>query len=163
IVLQLGHLSNPEYALEIYKTQWQTFGHQVLGIPITEIAEVIDPLIIQVHTNPKIQFANLTVRLREDFINKRIIISPFTVKEQYSLLYNELVELIHRFERDEHQLIQIDFVVELGHLYIREIKPGKYTDDAALKIAVDMANSKLINKSDAIKRVSTATFNRVIY
>ena len=47
----------------------------------------------------------------------------------------------------------LEFTVEDGRLYILQTRNGKRTGHAAVRIAVDMVEEKLISKRDAVKRI----------
>src|SRR5205814_4190279 len=47
----------------------------------------------------------------------------------------------------------LEFTVEDGRLYILQTRNGKRTGHAAVRIAVDMVDEKLISKKDAVRRV----------
>jgi pyruvate,orthophosphate dikinase len=48
----------------------------------------------------------------------------------------------------------VEFTIEEGTLYMLQTRNGKRTARAAIKIAVDQANEKLISKVDALQRVT---------
>ena len=47
----------------------------------------------------------------------------------------------------------LEFTVEDGRLYILQTRNGKRTGHAAVRIAVDMVDEKLISKKDAVRRI----------
>ncbi len=47
----------------------------------------------------------------------------------------------------------LEFTVEDGRLYILQTRNGKRTGHAAVRIAVDMVDEKLIDKKDAVRRI----------
>ena len=57
----------------------------------------------------------------------------------------------------------MEFTVEEGTLYMLQTRTGKRTPAAAFRIAVDMANEKLISKEDALLRIKSEDIERLFY
>lgn len=57
----------------------------------------------------------------------------------------------------------IEFTIEKGKLYILQTRNGKRTAKAALKIALDMVDQGLINKEEALLRISPASISQLIH
>ena len=56
-------------------------------------------------------------------------------------------------EKHFKDMQDLEFTVEAGRLYILQTRNGKRTGHAAVRIAVDMVEEKLISKRDAVKRI----------
>jgi len=56
-------------------------------------------------------------------------------------------------EKHFKDMQDLEFTVEAGRLYILQTRNGKRTGHAAVRIAVDMVQEKLISKRDAVKRI----------
>ncbi len=69
------------------------------------------------------------------------------VAGQFSAIAKQL-ELHHRDMQD------MEFTVEKGKLWILQTRAGKRTAQAAVRIAVDLANDGLISREEAVRRVS---------
>src|SRR5258705_13458401 len=57
----------------------------------------------------------------------------------------------------------MEFTVENGTLYMLQTRTGKRTPAATFRIAVDMANEKLITKEEALLRVKPEDIERLFY
>src|SRR5947199_6058261 len=57
----------------------------------------------------------------------------------------------------------MEFTVEEGKLYMLQTRTGKRTPAAAFRMAVDMANEKLITNEDAILRIRPEDIERLFY
>src|SRR5262250_1488129 len=57
----------------------------------------------------------------------------------------------------------MEFTVEDGKLYMLQTRTGKRTPAAAFKMAVDMANEKLITKQEALVRIKPEDIERLFY
>jgi pyruvate,orthophosphate dikinase len=68
--------------------------------------------------------------------------------------YKQFMEITARLEKHYTDMQDVEFTVERGKLWMLQTRVGKRTAKAAVKIAVDMANEKLITKEQAVLRVS---------
>jgi pyruvate,orthophosphate dikinase len=67
--------------------------------------------------------------------------------------FQEYAEMLERHYRDMQDM---EFTIEQGTLWVLQTRDGKRTAQAAVRIAVDMADEGLITKEEAIMRVSPA-------
>ena len=68
-------------------------------------------------------------------------------------LYGELLEVAEGLEGHFRDMQDFEFTVERGKLYLLQTRSGKRTAQAAVRIAVEMAEEGLITKEEAILRV----------
>ncbi|HEX4903076.1 MAG TPA: putative PEP-binding protein, partial [Acidimicrobiales bacterium] len=66
----------------------------------------------------------------------------------------ELAEIARRLEEHHREMQDMEFTVEDGRLWLLQTRTGKRTAQAAVRIAVDMADEGLITKPEAVGRVS---------
>src|SRR5215217_4945384 len=79
--------------------------------------------------------------------------TPLEIDEMAKRLptaYAELMETQDRLERHFHDMQDIEFTVERGHLYLLQTRTGKRTASAAVRIATDMVNEGLIDQQMAV-------------
>jgi pyruvate, orthophosphate dikinase len=67
--------------------------------------------------------------------------------------HRELISVMDGLESHFRDMCDIEFTIEKGQLFILQTRAGKRTAPAAVKIAVDMVNEGLIDRSTAISRV----------
>src|SRR5437762_59872 len=67
--------------------------------------------------------------------------------------HNELMKVRSILERHFKDMQDLEFTVEDNRLYILQTRNGKRTGHAAVRIAVDMVDEKLITKKDAVRRI----------
>src|SRR5438046_1892046 len=67
--------------------------------------------------------------------------------------HKELMNVRGILERHFKDMQDLEFTVEENRLYILQTRNGKRTGHAAVRIAVDMVDEKLITKKDAVKRI----------
>jgi pyruvate,orthophosphate dikinase len=67
--------------------------------------------------------------------------------------HEELMKVRALLERHFKDMQDLEFTVEDNRLYILQTRNGKRTGLAAVRIAVEMVEEKLISKEDAVKRI----------
>jgi pyruvate,orthophosphate dikinase len=67
--------------------------------------------------------------------------------------HKELMKVRAILERHFKDMQDLEFTVEENRLYILQTRNGKRTGHAAVRIAVDMVDEKLITKKDAVRRI----------
>src|SRR6476660_2325488 len=78
-------------------------------------------------------------------------------------VYAQLDKVRIRLEKHYTDMQDMEFTVEDGTLYMLQTRTGKRTPAAAFKIAMDMANEKLISKEDAVLRIKPEDIERLFY
>ncbi len=76
-----------------------------------------------------------------------------TLEEIMPVVYKQLFEIQRRLEVHYKDMQDIEFTIEKGTLYMLQCRVGKRNGIAAVRIASDMYNSKLIDAKTAIMRV----------
>lgn len=76
-----------------------------------------------------------------------------TLEETMPVVYKQLFEIQRRLEVHYKDMQDIEFTIEKGTLYMLQCRVGKRNGIAAVRIASDMYNSKLIDAKTAIMRV----------
>jgi pyruvate,orthophosphate dikinase len=77
--------------------------------------------------------------------------------------YAQLEKVRVKLEGHYKDMQDMEFTIEEGKLYMLQTRTGKRTPSAAFKIAMDMANEKLITKEDAILRIKPEDIDRLFY
>ncbi|MEA3421548.1 MAG: pyruvate, phosphate dikinase, partial [Acidobacteriota bacterium] len=85
------------------------------------------------------------------------------LKEQNSVIYEELLSIRDRLEKHYRDMQDIEFTIEDKKLYILQTRNGKRTAFAAIKVALDMVEEGLISKREAVMRVSTDGLNQLLH
>ncbi len=67
--------------------------------------------------------------------------------------HKELLKVRATLEKHFRDMQDLEFTVEENRLYILQTRNGKRTGLAAVKIAVDMVNEKVISKEEAVRRI----------
>ena len=77
--------------------------------------------------------------------------------------YAELRRIYNTLERHYRDMQDLEFTVEQGKLWMLQTRNGKRTAKAALRIAVELANEKLISKEEAVLRVEPLTLDQLLH
>ena len=77
--------------------------------------------------------------------------------------YKELLSTQERLERHFHDMQDIEFTVERGRLYLLQTRTGKRTAAAAIRIASDMVDEKLIAPNTAVQRVAPDQLDQLLH
>ncbi len=83
--------------------------------------------------------------------------ATFPVEQMAETLPNawkQFVEITTKLEQHYRNMQDVEFTVERGTLWMLQTRDGKRTAQAAVRIAVDMADEGLINREEAVMRVT---------
>ena len=77
--------------------------------------------------------------------------------------YQQFLAICDKLERHYHEMQDVEFTIEQGKLWMLQTRDGKRTAKAAVKIAVDMANERLISKETAILKVTPEQVDTLLH
>ena len=86
-----------------------------------------------------------------------------SLEEVMPAAYKQLRGVADKLERHYRDMQDIEFTIERGTLYMLQTRNGKRTAHAAVKIAVDMVNEKLIDRDTAVKRVEPGSLDTLLH
>ena len=78
-------------------------------------------------------------------------------------IYLELNTIRINLEQHYRDMQDIEFTIEEGKLWMLQTRTGKRTGGAAIRIAVDMVNEKLISKEESIIRISPNQIDELLH
>ncbi|HRI52388.1 MAG TPA: pyruvate, phosphate dikinase [Pseudomonadota bacterium] len=78
------------------------------------------------------------------------------LRDKWPTLYTEFCQICEQLERHYHDVQDIEFTVERGTLWILQTRDAKRTAQAAVRIAVEMAEAGQITRDQALLRVTPA-------
>ncbi len=80
---------------------------------------------------------------------------PLTAMRQHlPQVHDELGDVLRRIERHYRDLCDVEFTVQEGRLQILQVRAGKRSAIAAVRIAIDLANEGLIGRDEAVRRIT---------
>ncbi|HOW29092.1 MAG TPA: pyruvate, phosphate dikinase [archaeon] len=89
---------------------------------------------------------------------------PITdLQKKMPKVYAEFVSIYQKLEKHYKDMLDMEFTIEDGKLYMLQVRVGKRTAKAAVQIAVDMVSEKLISKDEAILRVDPNSLNQLLH
>ena len=86
-----------------------------------------------------------------------------SLEEAMPEVFTQLDDVRHRLERHYGDMQDLEFTVQQNKLYMLQTRSGKRTAEAALKIAVQMAEEELITESEALDRVAPESLDQLLH
>ncbi|MDE3241792.1 MAG: pyruvate, phosphate dikinase [Nitrospirota bacterium] len=77
--------------------------------------------------------------------------------------YKDLVKTYRTLEKHYRDMLDLEFTIQEGKLYMLQTRVGKRTGIAAVRIAVDMVKEGLISKNEAVLRVGPEQLSQYLY
>jgi pyruvate,orthophosphate dikinase len=77
--------------------------------------------------------------------------------------YKQFMEVTAVLEKHYRDMQDVEFTIERGRLWMLQTRNGKRTANAAVKVAVDMANEGLINREEALMRVTPKQVDALLH
>ncbi len=77
--------------------------------------------------------------------------------------YKELCDIRSILEKNYHDMLDIEFTIQDGKLYMLQCRVGKRTGVAALTMAMDMLKEGLIDESEVVMRISPAQLDELLH
>lgn len=84
------------------------------------------------------------------------------LKESDIKSYNQLVDIREKLEQHYHDMLDVEFTIQNGKLYMLQCRVGKRTAMAAIKIAYDMVQEGMITPDEAIMRIEPNQLNQLL-
>jgi pyruvate,orthophosphate dikinase len=82
--------------------------------------------------------------------------------EKNPVIYKQLDRIRHTLEKHYRDMMDVEFTIQEGKLYMLQCRVGKRTAFAAIKIAVDMVGEKLISDREALGRIEPDQLNQLL-
>jgi pyruvate,orthophosphate dikinase len=92
--------------------------------------------------------------------------TPLPVKELEKFMpqaYRDLETTYKKLERHYRDMLDLEFTIQEGKLYMLQTRVGKRTGVAAVRIAVDMVKEGLITKKEALQRIGPDQLAQYLY
>jgi pyruvate,orthophosphate dikinase len=77
--------------------------------------------------------------------------------------FKELTRIYGILERHYRDMQDLEFTVEKGKLWMLQTRSGKRTARAAIRIAVELANERLITREEAVTRIEPGTLDQLLH
>jgi pyruvate,orthophosphate dikinase len=83
--------------------------------------------------------------------------------EKIPVAYRELQTIYKKLERHYKDMLDLEFTIQEGKLYMLQTRVGKRTAASAVRIAVDMVKEKLIDQKTAIQRIDPQQLDQLLH
>lgn len=77
--------------------------------------------------------------------------------------YKEFIELAMKLENHYRDMQDMEFTIEEGKLYFLQTRNGKRTAQAAIQIACDLVDEKLITPEEAVLRIDAKSLDQLLH
>ncbi len=104
---------------------------------------------------PEIEGDYLTNAQGEDVVAGIRATKPIAaLKGEMPKIYAQFERICKKLERHYREVQDIEFTIERGKLWMLQTRDAKRTAQAAVRIAVELANERLISRAEAVQRVT---------
>ncbi len=86
-----------------------------------------------------------------------------SLRESLPGAYKDLIKTQRILEKHYRDMLDLEFTIQEGKLYMLQTRVGKRTGIAAVRIAVDMVREGLIDRKEAVKRVAPEQLSQYLY
>jgi pyruvate, orthophosphate dikinase len=90
-------------------------------------------------------------------------LDALSLEEAMPEVFAQLDDVRHRLERHYGDMQDLEFTVQQNKLYMLQTRSGKRTAEAALNIAVQMAEEELITESEALDRIAPESLDQLLH
>ncbi len=84
------------------------------------------------------------------------------LKDDMPAVYQEFVDICNRLENHYRDMLDVEFTIQDGRLWMLQTRVGKRTGAAAFRIAVEQVEEKLIAKEEALMRLQPEQLNQLL-
>ncbi|HET7433116.1 MAG TPA: pyruvate, phosphate dikinase [Thermoanaerobaculia bacterium] len=85
-----------------------------------------------------------------------------SLEETFPDVYEQLVDVYQKLESHYRDMQDIEFTIQSRKLYLLQTRTGKRTGFAAVQIACDMVDEKLITQQEAVERVEAGQITQML-
>ncbi len=82
--------------------------------------------------------------------------------QEMPAIHRQLLDVRRTLEKHYRDMMDIEFTIERGTLFMLQCRVGKRTGFASVRIAVEMAQEKLISRDEALLRVDPEALNQLL-
>ena len=86
-----------------------------------------------------------------------------TLEKAFPSIYKKLIAIKNKLEKHYRDMQDIEFTIEEGKLWMLQTRTGKRTGEAAIRIAIDMKNEKLITNKKIVERITPKNLNEIMH
>src|SRR5437867_1503852 len=165
------------FALDAYRRFASLFGEIVIGVAHEKFERVMDRFKAQTKGGKGVAFTRnpstgkkelygeyLLNAQGEDVVAGTRTPNPINqLKKELPKVYEQFNAITQLLEKHYHDMQDCEFTIERGKLWMLQTRTGKRTGAAAVRIAVDMASEKLIDRATAVQRVTPEQLDQLLH
>ncbi len=84
------------------------------------------------------------------------------LEQEMPKIYKKLFSIQKKLERHYKDMQDLEFTIQQGKLWLLQTRTGKRTGFAAIRIAVDMVEEKVISRKEALMRIDPEQLNQLL-
>jgi pyruvate,orthophosphate dikinase len=84
------------------------------------------------------------------------------LEARWPAIAKQLLAVRQALERHDREMQDIEFTIERGTLWVLQTRTGKRTGLAAVRIAVEMAEARLVSREEALLRIDPEALNHLL-
>jgi pyruvate,orthophosphate dikinase len=86
-----------------------------------------------------------------------------TLQQAMPRCFKELQRIARSLEKHYRDMLDLEFTIQNGQLWMLQARVGKRTARAAVRIAVEMVKEKLIDREEALRRVGAEQLSQLLH
>ncbi|MDR0971931.1 MAG: pyruvate, phosphate dikinase [Bacteroidales bacterium] len=86
-----------------------------------------------------------------------------SMQESMPEIYKELCDIRSILEENFRDMLDVEFTIQQGKLYMLQCRVGKRTGVAAIKMAIEMLDEKWIDEKEVLRRVSPSQLDELLH
>jgi pyruvate,orthophosphate dikinase len=86
-----------------------------------------------------------------------------SLEEKMPACYGELIDIVGKLEKHYRDMLDLEFTIQNDKLWMLQVRSGKRTGAAAVRIAVEMVAEKLIEPREAVGRVAPDQLDQLLH
>ncbi|MDW6065978.1 PEP/pyruvate-binding domain-containing protein [Streptomyces sp. FXJ1.4098] len=98
----------------------------------------------------------------EDVVSGRSTTRPLrALAEREPAVWAELLDALSRIEGHYRDACYVEFTFQAGELWILQVRPGRFVGGAAVRVATELADERVIERHEALLRISPSHLRHV--
>jgi pyruvate,orthophosphate dikinase len=85
------------------------------------------------------------------------------LKSEMPVVFEQFLDICEKLEKHYQDMQDVEFTIEQGKLWMLQTRTGKRTAKASIALAVQMANESLIDKKEAVSRVTPEQVDALLH
>ena len=86
-----------------------------------------------------------------------------TLEKMWPKVYKKLINIKNILEKHYKDMQDVEFTIESGNLWMLQTRSGKRTGEAAIKIAIQMNEKKLITQKEVLDRIVSKNIDEIMH